>query len=228
MLKLIDKEGLTASQQEALNILSAWNYRFDADEVGASIFEIWQKDAYNRIWDEFLDPNLPMRLPNRDRTVQLLLHDPDSKWFDVASTPERENSSIILTRSFKFAIDSLQRKHGILGRNWRWAVVKNTQIPHLAKIPGFSSSIILNGGSKSAVNALNESNGPSWRMVVQLGNPTRGYGIFPGGQSGNPGSRFYDDQISIWAAGQLSRLLFLSSAKDRPKQITKQLTLTSN
>jgi penicillin amidase len=29
----------------------------------------------------------------------------------------------------------------------------------------------------------------------------KAFGIYPGGQSGNPGSRFYDNFIPIWAKG---------------------------
>jgi penicillin amidase len=38
-------------------------------------------------------------------------------------------------------------------------------------------------------------------MVVELGSTIKAFGIYPGGQSGNPGSRFYDNFIPIWAKG---------------------------
>ncbi len=40
-------------------------------------------------------------------------------------------------------------------------------------------------------------------MLVELekGN-VKGYGIYPGGQSGNLGSKHYDDMLAKWAKGE--------------------------
>ena len=48
------------------------------------------------------------------------------------------------------------------------------------------------------------------RFVVELskqGTP-KAYGIYSGGQSGNPGSSHYDDLIDTWAKGELKPLLY--------------------
>jgi penicillin amidase len=45
-------------------------------------------------------------------------------------------------------------------------------------------------------------------MVVELGDTMRAAAIYPGGQSGNPASRRYDDRIPKWAAGELDAALF--------------------
>jgi penicillin amidase len=39
-------------------------------------------------------------------------------------------------------------------------------------------------------------------MIVQLSNTTEAYGVYPGGQSGNPGSPYYDNMIDDWAKGK--------------------------
>lgn len=229
MLNLVNKEKLNATEREAYNLVTKWNYHYDAEEIAASIFEIWQKDLYNKIWsDEFTDSKNPMRFPNRDRSVHLFLNEPDSKWFDNVNTSQKESRADLLNASFKFSVDSLQRKYGVLGKKWQWAKVKNSNVPHLAKISGFGSEILYNGGSKTSINALNESNGPSWRMVVQLGKTTKGYGIFPGGQSGNPGSFYYDDMINTWTEGRLNELLFLSSGSEKNNRIKNHLILKKN
>jgi penicillin amidase len=38
------------------------------------------------------------------------------------------------------------------------------------------------------------------------------YGVYPGGQDGNPGSKYYDNFLDQWAAGKLNKLLFLPTA----------------
>jgi penicillin amidase len=45
-------------------------------------------------------------------------------------------------------------------------------------------------------------------MVVQLGQEIRGWGVYPGGQSGNPLSRWYADRIPTWVDGRLDPLPF--------------------
>ena len=39
-------------------------------------------------------------------------------------------------------------------------------------------------------------------MVVELGEEPSAFGIYPGGQSGNPGSKFYDTFLKKWANGE--------------------------
>src|SRR3990170_3896465 len=46
------------------------------------------------------------------------------------------------------------------------------------------------------------THGASWRMVVELGPELRAWGTYPGGQSGNPLSRRYDDRIAKWVNGE--------------------------
>ena len=221
ILPLIDVSQLNATQKEAFNTIAKWNKFLEAKEVGASIFDLWTKRLSFNIWDdEFTIADIPMRYPSRDRTVELIQKDPNSKWFDDVKTPKKETLSDLVNESFKFACDSLERKYGAIGlKNWNWGKVKNTNVPHLARIPGFGSKTLLIGGGKSTVNAMSESNGPSWRMVIELGKTPKGHGVYPGGQSGNPGSPFYDNMIDTWAQGKLYDLFFMQSVDDKSGKI---------
>ena len=60
---------------------------------------------------------------------------------------------------------------------------------------------------------------PSWRMIVQLTTPTEAYGVYPGGQSGNPGSRFYDDYVDNWVAGKYNKLWIMGEGDRTDKNI---------
>lgn len=220
LVSLVDTEKLNASEREGLNIVSKWNKFFDADEIGASIFELWHKNLGIQIWqDDFGDPKTPMRYPSRDRNVQLLLSEPNALWWDNVKTAKKETRTDLVNASFKFAIDSLQRKFGPLDTDWAWANLKKTHVPHLAKVAGFGSKFLYNGGSKTSVNATSESNGPSWRMIVALGKEVKAYGVFPGGESGNPGSHYYDDMIDTWSEGKLNELVYLKVKDEKSKRI---------
>jgi penicillin amidase len=96
----------------------------------------------------------------------------------------------------------------------------------LGNVPGLGSGNFESGGTGSTVNALIGGHGPSWRMVVQLGPQVKGYGIIPGGQSGNPGSFYYDDMLKTWQEGKLKELLFLQSATEKSTRVKRTLTLS--
>lgn len=227
ILVMVNKSSLNATQKEALNLVTAWNKYYDAKSIAASIFDLWTKRLQFNIWDdEFTVAAIPMRYPSRDRTVQLILHEPNSKWINNVNTPAKETLSDLVNEAFKYSCDSLERRYGSIGKSWEWGNVKHTQIPHMAKIPGFSSKVLVTGGGKMTINALNESNGPSWRMVVELGKVPKGHGVFPGGQSGNPGSPFYDNMIDTWASGKLYDLFFMQAADDSSAKIISHLTIS--
>ncbi|WP_316817465.1 penicillin acylase family protein [Pedobacter nyackensis] len=227
ILAMVDKNELNATQKEALRFVSTWDKYYDAKSIAASVFDLWTKRLQFNIWDdEFTIADIPMRYPSRDRTVQLILHEPNSKWIDNVNTPEKETLADLVNDSFKFSCDSLERRYGSIGKLWEWANLKHTNIQHLAKIPGFGSKVLMTGGGKMTINALSEGNGPSWRMVVELGKNPKGHGVFPGGQSGNPGSPFYDDMIDKWVSGKLYDLFFMHSADDNSAKIISQLKIS--
>ena len=220
VLPLVNPNQLNPNQKRAFELTKKWNNYFDANSIAASVFDLWMKRLNDNIWkDEFSVAEIPMRFPSRDRTVQLIQKEPNSKWFDNVKTPQKETLNELVNEAFKFTCDSLERKFGPLGKKWNWGNVKNTNVPHLAKIPGLGSKKLAIGGSKSTVNALSETNGPSWRMVIELGKKPKGHGVYPGGQSGNPGSQFYDNMIDTWAEGKLYELIYLQSVTEKSDKI---------
>lgn len=228
MLKYVDTTKLDADQNHVLDILKHWNKQCDANSIGASIFNTWWKNFYELVWnDEFGNPNDHFMMPNRDRTEKLLLKEPGSKWFDNTSTSVIETCGDILNQSFAKTISQLVSKYGKPGKTWEWGNVKETYISHLANIPGMGLGKFKAGGTGSTVNALIDGHGPSWRMVVQMGPQVKGYGVFPGGESGNPGSFYYSNMFDTWNNGKLNELLFMQSANDQANKIKSTLTLTS-
>jgi len=75
------------------------------------------------------------------------------------------------------------------------------------------------GGGTHCINAAKSNHGPSWRMIVSLTPKTEAYGVYPGGQSGNPGSRFYDNFIDKWAAGEYYPLWVMARGEERDKRV---------
>lgn len=219
-----DDEIRNSSEYQVLN---EWNLENNAESIAASIFEAWVSALQTHIWEDDFPTELNMRQPSLDRTFELILNERNAVWYDDRRTTDRiESRSDVIRESFKTVVDALRARYGEpMSDTWQWANVKNTTITHLVpNFTMFSRSGIWNGGGPRIVNATSSGHGPSWRMVVELDQdwPTA-HGIYPGGQSGNPGSPYYDNMIDRWAEGKLDTLYFL---RDRPSTSTISLRST--
>ncbi len=227
----------SAMQLPAMKVLSAWKFNNDPDEIAPTIFKTWSDLFYEAIWKDELgyDENIPMKYPTADRTLRLMQKDPKSKWFDDVSTKDKvETVEELASRTLSAAMDSITIwRKSPMSPTWAWSEYKSTDVRHLldqgglSPLKAWSKNDLKIGGGGSVVNATTERTGPSWRMVVQLGkdNTTKGFGVYPGGQSGNPGSPHYDDMIETWRKGELNELLFLKSKEEKSDRIKKTIKL---
>jgi len=227
LLKYLDTTKLHADQLTAYHIVKTWDKHYAEKSEGASIFNKWWGKFYDTTWsDKFYSGSIYLKAPSFDRTEKLLLTEPNSKWFDNATTPVKETCADIVNIAFTAAVDGLLHKYGQPGEKWQWGNVKETFIDHLAGLAGFGTGDFPAGGIGGVINALRNNNGPSWRMVVQLGPAVKGYGVFPGGESGNPGSFFYNDMFKTWNDGKLNELLYLNSATEQSGRVKTTLSLS--
>ena len=155
-------------------------------------------------------------------------NNPNDKFMDIIETPEVESANDLFVIAFKDAttkLKELETKKGTLA----WANAKATYIGHLLQaLPAFSRFELPIGGYSGIVNATSENHGPSWRMIVEMTSPPTALGIYPGGQSGNPGSKFYDDLVDTWAAGEYLQLNFLQNKDQNDGIIFSQTLNPSN
>lgn len=215
LLERVDRNRLDSLEIAGLEITAAWDYQQKAESVAPSIFEYWWDELTGMIWnDDMQSPVGELRTPRRDVTTALILEEPDSRFFDIVNSPQPEIIADIVTASFQAAITTLRGEFGEIGPAWEWGRVRGTNISHLAGIPGLGVTDLPTDGRAGAVNATTGTHGPSWRMVVELGEAVNAWGIYPGGQSGNPGSEFYDNAVTDWLSGEIYELLFLNDPDD--------------
>ena len=220
LLEILKRTSLNPTQKAAAITLANWNYQNTPESIAASIFEEWMPLLMSQIWDDEFGTG--MVRPTRDRTIYMILNQPNEKWFDNINTPQPETLKELTAASFKAALDTLTAQHGAMSASWQWTKVKGTEIRHLSRsLKPFNAPELNVGGGRSIVNAITKRNGPSWRMVVELGPVPRGYGIYPGGQSGNPGSPYYLNLLKKWENGELNELVFLLTPdQTNPKLIS--------
>jgi penicillin amidase len=128
-----------------------------------------------------------------------------------------------------FAKAAIQLAKDEKGDTLEWAKHKAPRIYHLlhTSLLPFSRPIPA-GGNGDIINATTVSHGPSWRMVVQLTQTTEAYGVYPGGQSGNPGSRFYDNFVDKWLKGDYYLLWMMKRNETSDKRVKWTMNFSRN
>ena len=211
MLETMDVSNLTAEEKVVFDEAKAWKYNNDIDEVGPSIWKQWYGKLYDMVWDEFDIEGTALDAPSTYQTIYLLKNKGEDAFMDIIETPKKETAKDLFLLSFKEAANRLMEIKLEEG-NYIWVNYKGTYAGHLLQgLPAFSRFDIPIGGGRNIVNATSENWGPSWRMIVEMTSPPTALGIYPGGQSGNPGSKYYDNFIDDWAAGKYHQLNFLQS-----------------
>ncbi|MCS6794978.1 MAG: penicillin acylase family protein [Raineya sp.] len=227
MLLLLDTTQLSKEGQKIHQFLKKWDYLYKADAIGATCFEAWYEELKKAIWADELGSIA--HYPAPDQMIRLVLKDTTSHWIDNKNTPEiKETLKMLLQTSFEKAVQTLQSKHQGNDENWTWARYKGFELKHLL-IPNLGVKNLVTSGSKRTVNATSSDHGPSWRMIVLLGgNTPKAYGIYPGGQSGNPGSFYYDNMVENWRLGELEELIFLKNTQSRNPKILTRILMEKN
>ena len=228
MLRLLDSSALAeGGKKQLVAKLKSWDYRFEGESDVAGFFNLWYRSMYRLIFDELYTSkdSSSLQYPETYITTKLLGGDYQHPIFDLIATTPKETAREIINLAFEQSFKSIPRDD--LGQIKVWSKIADPRIQHLANLPGFSREHLNVGGSADALNAIGNGSGPSWRMIVELGPEIQASVIFPGGQSGNPASRFYDNMVDEWASGKYQKALFVQHP-EALKPIFKQQFIPSH
>jgi penicillin G amidase len=225
LLKNIDSAGLSADEMQYYELLKDWDLHYEADGKGASIFSLFWDSLKAIVWnDELGKSDMPGFYPLNSTLLEGILRDSAYEFLDDINTPAKETLNQDVNTAFKkaaVACKNLDREGKLT-----WGKLKATRVEHLAKLDPFSRLDIDNSGGEFAINAVKRDHGPSWRMIVQLTKNTEAYGIYPGGQSGNPGSPYYDNFVDNWANGKYYPLWMMAKNEETDKRVKAIIRVT--
>jgi penicillin amidase len=197
-----------------IDMLKRWNYTYEADSKPPVYFDIWFEYFYTLCWDEIYTDSTKTHVatPSDQTTISLMIKNRNSVYFDIIKSSDVENSSDIINIAFDSLLHFLQiGDHSTMN----WASFKDASISHMARIPALSISDLHASGTQDVINAHAKTFGPSWRMVVELtGEGPKAFGIYPGGQSGHPGSKYYSNMINDWLHGNYQILNYVESTNE--------------
>jgi penicillin amidase len=202
LIKNLRAQDLTSSEKNYLDQFSSWNLLASPNSVGQTIFQCFWDSLQSALYKDELTKTDPLATwPTEQTSLELLLKDSALVFADDVRTPNIETLPDIVTLAFKRACAVLDSKAA--EQKIEWSKYMSPSVYHLLKdaLPAFARKGLNVGGYGNIVNAIKHSHGPSWRMIVHLTETTEAWGVYPGGQSGNPGSRFYDDYVSVWEKG---------------------------
>jgi penicillin amidase len=209
LLKYIDRSKLSSDELNFLGITEKWNLRNDANEEGASVFTAWFDSLETVIYTDDFSKDAELPWPHESTLLESFIKDSSAYIFiDNITTTEQETINDAVTIAFKNAVVQLKKSQS--NGKLAWGKFKDSGVRHLLKLEPFSRMHLNASGGNHIINAFKRWHGPSWKMVIHLTDETEAYGIYPGGQSGNPGSKYYDDYINNYVAAKYNRLWNLS------------------
>jgi penicillin amidase len=208
-------------QQQAGALLRGWDatmaqksaaaalwWTFWGDYLDA-VFRPWWKAAKVPVHKD--PPGLAISPQNQFSLDQVLASwttgDPANSAFSPPGGPHR-TAPEVMRAAFATAVAHLAATLHGAPSSWAWGRIHSRQFPSVTQADALGYGPRASGADSWTVNAadggLVSHQGPSWRMIVAwAGHGTAtGESVYPGGQSENPASPWYEDQMADWWDGR--------------------------
>jgi len=204
--------------------LADWNYEVSKESRPALLYEVvWLNVIRNIFEDEFKEifPDFLSNIEFYDNSVASIIKNPESVWWDNVNTPEIEARDETLMKSIKEAMEEIEKDLGENKENWNWGAVHKYAFQHpLGRVKLlsylFNPKPIPAPGDRETINSsyfrikmpYDVTRIPSYRFIVDLADIDNAISINSTGQSGDPFSERYSDQIENWAKVNYHPMLF--------------------
>lgn len=228
LLKYVKEASLDADAKKYLDMVKGWDLYTNASSTGATVYQTWLDSLEEAVWrDEWKKDSIKAPFPSEQTLMEWINKDSSFKYVDNITTSEIETLYDDVTSALIKATTALKKDEA--DGKLSWTKHKDPTIFHLLKaaVAPFARKISV-GGWGNVINAVTDTHGPSWRMIVQLGSTTEAWGVYPGGQSGNPGSKFYDSFVDDWSKGKYYRLWMMKETEKADKKIIGTLSFTNS
>ena len=220
--------------QILLGRLKGWDGSLSAASPLAGFYESFSVRLMHRLLDQHLGelaanyigkgitPILAEGSILGDRAREWLegvLSQPDSHWFDLGGGEKRDE---VLRLVLRQTVDELKQALGPGVDDWAWGKLHTLTLSHpLGSVKPldrlFNRGPYPIGGDHDTVWASGATRwdtsskalvGPPFRFIADLGNLDNCLGVLLPGQSGQPSSAHYTDQLQTWLKGEYHPMYF--------------------
>jgi penicillin amidase len=220
LLAALHGQHLSAPEREAAGLLNGWDGSMTTSSAAAALWWTFWGDYLAAVFGPWWRAaKVPVHLDRPGLAVsaqqfsldQVLeawtLTDRDNRAFTAPGGPRR-TASQVMRSAFGTAVAHLTARLGGPPGTWAWGRLHTRQFPSITHARGLGYGPRASGGDAWTIDAadggLESHAGPSWRMIVAW--TGRGSavaeGVYPGGQSENPASGWYSDQMADWWDGR--------------------------
>ncbi|MFP5406269.1 MAG: penicillin acylase family protein, partial [Gammaproteobacteria bacterium] len=214
----------------ALALLGGWDTSLGAASAPAALQQVWFSRHLGKAFKAaVLTPQAAEAMGAPDTAVMLdALERPQALFGDQ---PERKRDQVLLA-SLGEAWAEMVKLQGPDARRWQWGKLQYNLNEHpFAAIVDPAMRARLNVGpfpkgggpytpnqSTYRVSDFRQTNGPSFRVVVDVGNWDNSRAVNHPGQSGDPASPHYRDLAPLWLTGEYFPLLYSRKAVEAATQ----------
>ncbi len=150
--------------------------------------------------------------------ANLTINDPYSPWFNNPLTGEKRNAYMVMVLALNQTINYLVSIAGTNISNWEWGKFHGHYLESLTSLPQFSEGPFPQGGDSNTMwdtGGLNMTGGQSFTWIAVFNqSPPIAYGVFPGGESEDPLSFYYDNYVPIYEHHEYLPLIFLTNCSN--------------
>ncbi len=216
---------VTKRQRRVHAWLGEWKGDMARRKSEPLIFSAWLRELSRAIYADELGPLFERYWSLSPRFIATVLKG-DREWCDDVKTPDKESCGGRVLLALDRALDSLEAQFGKDIRKWEWGAVHKARfvhplfgdildgVPILGKLVNLEAEVdgggyTVNRGASRVSNSkapFQSIHGPGLRAVYDLGDLAKSRFVIATGQSGNPLSSHYKDQLALWRDGMTLKL----------------------
>lgn len=219
----------------ALDLLRGWDGVERADSAQAALMEVWTSRHLGKQFVQAVLPrNAAEALHSLDIRVMLdALEKPETRFVSDQSGTALEKRDRLLLASLQSAYIEMEKLQGADSSTWQWGKLHHLlpQHPLFEAVNGDLRTKLQPGplptpGSSYTPNAapyrasdFEQVGGPSFRMIVDVGNWDNSRAVNYPGQSGNPDDPHYRDLTQMWLTGEYFPMLYTRPAVEKATEL---------
>ncbi len=177
--------------------LLRWDARLTADSRAALLYAVWLSKLPAAMFGAALGARVDLGM--------------------VLKTLEAEPHERALGEALEATLKEIEKRLGGDRAGWRWGALHRMTFRHPLGVAEFNRGSVERPGDGNTVNSTSgtgfvQTNGASYRQIVDLSDWDRSVMTNVPGESGDPRSPHYDDLIQEWAEGRYHPMVFSRKA----------------